>query len=108
MNIAMHTRKTYLVGLDAKGMRRNEMGPGPLGTRIRCFLPLTGDVDDHWRQSFRAVQLEDTGFFRFRLEMGSKTIAFVSTETEDGGELAAELKTLAFLLDAVNAVASKG
>jgi len=104
MNVATQPHKTYEVGLDRKGIRRTEMGPGPLGNRVRCFVPLTGAVDEHWRQSFRKVQLEDTGFFRFRLEMGSNTIAFAVT---DGPELEAELKTLAFLLDAVNGVAGK-
>ena len=104
MNVTMPGR-TYGVSLDRAHIRRIEMGPSPVGNRVRCFVPLRGDVDEHWRRSFRAVQLEDTGYFRFRLEMTSNTIAFVST---DGEELEKELQVLAFLLDAVNAVASKG
>lgn len=104
MNITTAAHRTYSVALDRKGIRRTEMGPGPLGNRVRCFVPIAGEVDEHWRQSFRAVQLEDTGYFRFRLEMGSNTIAFVST---DGEELEKELQVLTFLLHAVNAAASK-
>jgi len=107
MNIAAHGRKIYRVGLDRDHLRRLDIGPGPLGTRIRCLVPLIGEVDESWRQAFRAVQLEDTGFFRFRLEMGTNAIAFVATDSPDGKEINNELKTLAFLLDSVNAVASK-
>jgi hypothetical protein len=107
MSVSTQNKKSYRVSLDRKGMRRIELGAGPLGTRVRCVVPLAGDVDEHWRQSFRAVQLEDTGFFRFRLEMSSQAIAFVAVETEGNGGTAAELRVLAFLLDAVNALASK-
>jgi hypothetical protein len=103
MNVAMSPR-TYSVALDRKHIRRTEMGPGPLGNRVRCFVPVVGEVDEHWRQSFRGVQLEDTGYFRFRLEMGSNTIAFVA---HDGEELEKELQVLAVLLAAVNTAASK-
>jgi hypothetical protein len=106
MNITASAHRTYSVALDRRGIRRTEMGPaGPLGVRVRCFVPLSGEVDEQWRRSFRTVQLEDTGYFRFRLEMGSNTIAFVA---HDGEELEKELQVLAYLLDAVNAVAAKG
>ena len=104
MNVTTSTHRTYAVSLDRKNVRRTDMGPGPLGNRVRCFVPLTGEVDEHWRLSFRSVQLEDTGYFRFRLEMGSKTIAFVA---HDGEELEKELQVLDFLISAVNATASK-
>jgi hypothetical protein len=105
MNITASAHRTYSVALDRREIRRTEVGPaGPLGVRVRCFVPLTGDVDEQWRRSFRSVQLEDTGYFRFRLEMGSNTIAFVA---HDGEELERELQVLAYLLDAVNAVAAK-
>jgi hypothetical protein len=108
MPVTAREKKSYRVSLDQKGMRRIELGPGPLGTRVRCVVPLTGDVDEHWRQSFRTVQLEDTGFFRFRLEMSSKAIAFAATEGRDDQDIAAELRVLGFLLNAVNTLASKG
>ena len=81
-----------------------EMGSGPSGSRVRCTVALVGNVDETWRKCFRAVQLEDTGFFRFRLEMGSSTITFLVSESR-GGEVASELKTLDYLLDAANSLA---
>lgn len=105
MGLTGEGQKTYGVSLDRKGVRRIDMGPGPLGTRVRCTVPLSGEIDEHWRVSFRRVQLEDTGFFRFRLELASPTVTFVATT---GAEIESELKKLGFLLDAVNALASRG
>ncbi len=107
MNIAARARRVHSVRFQPDQVRRTGLGPTPSGTRIRCTVPLTGEVDEAWRTSFRAVQLEDTGFFRFRLEMGSNTITFVVSETPGGGGANAELKTLSFLLDTVNALASR-
>ena len=107
MNITAGARRAHSVSFRPDQVRRTEMGSAPVGTRVRCTVPLTGDVDEAWRTAFRAVQLEDTGFFRFRLEMGSNTIAFVVSQSPGGGEANAELKTLSFLLDAVNALANK-
>lgn len=103
MNIA-GGRTTQSVGFRANEIRRMEMGSGPSGSRVRCTVALVGNVDETWRKCFRAVQLEDTGFFRFRLEMGSNTITFLVSESR-GGEVASELKTLDYLLDAANSLA---
>ncbi len=104
MNVTATPHRTYAVCIDRTAIRRTDIGDSPLGKRVRCFVPLAGNVDEHWRRCFRTVQLEDTGYFRFRLEMTSNTIAFVST---DGDDLDKELKVLAYLLDAVNAVAAR-
>lgn len=107
MEIATQDRARERVGFERSEILRAELGPGPLGTRVRCTVPLQGQVDEVWRRMFRTVQLEDTGFFRFRLEMGSNRISFTVTETERGGEITAELRTLQFLLDTVSARASR-
>ena len=107
MNIEAKEHRTYRVELVPDRMRRSEMGSGPLGTRVRCSVPLSGELDEHWRQSFRTVQLEDSGLFRFRLEMASNTVAFLITESQGKGAAASELRALASLLDSVNLVASK-
>ena len=104
MNVTTTPHRAYSISLDRRNMRRTEMGPGPLGSRVRCFVPLRGEVDEQWRRSFRTVQLEDTGYFRFRLEMAANTVAFVA---HDGEELEKELQVLEFLLNAVNTAASK-
>ncbi|MDQ2870076.1 MAG: hypothetical protein M3S32_04995 [Acidobacteriota bacterium] len=103
MNIA-GGRTAQTVGFRANEIRRMEMGTGLGGSRVRCTVALSGTVDETWRRCFRAVQLEDTGFFRFRLEMGSNTITFLVSESRRG-EMASELKTLSYLLDAANLLA---
>ncbi|MEO8431008.1 MAG: hypothetical protein ABI592_05815 [Acidobacteriota bacterium] len=100
-NAALERARAH-VEFDRTQVVRAELGPGPLGTRVRCTVPLAGPVDERWRRTFRSVQLEDTGFFRFRLEMGSNHISFTVTETERGREVPSELRTLQFLLDTVN------
>ena len=63
MEVGTLTGRRYRVAIDRKQVQRMDLGPGPLGSRVRCMVPLTGSVDEHWRACFRAVQVEDTGFF---------------------------------------------
>ena len=106
MEIGTLLGKRYRVAMDRAHVERMDLGPGPLGTRVRCTVPLTGAVDEHWRACFRAVQVEDTGFFRYRLELTSDVVTFTRTVTGMGNEIVSELKTLEFLIEAVNAKAS--
>lgn len=106
MEIGTLTGRRYRVALDRAGMQRVDLGPGPLGNRVRCVVPLTGSVDEHWRACFRAVQVDDTGFFRYRLELTSDVVTFTRTVTGSGSEVESELKSLEFLIEAVNARAS--
>jgi len=47
MNITASAHRTYSVAVDRHGIRRTDMGPaGPLGVRVRCFVPLSGEVDE--------------------------------------------------------------
>jgi hypothetical protein len=106
MEIGTLTGRRYRVALDREHVQRMDLGPGPLGNRVRCTVPLTGSVDEHWRACFRAVQVDDTGFFRFRLELTSDVVTFTRTISGSGSEIASELKSLEFLIEAVNARAS--
>ena len=106
MEVGTLTGRRYRVAIERKQVQRMDLGPGPLGSRVRCMVPLTGSVDEHWRACFRAVQVEDTGFFRYRLELTSDVITFTRTVTGSGNEITSELKTLEFLIEAVNARAS--
>ncbi len=106
MEIATQDRARERVGFERREILRAELGPGPLGTRVRCTVPLQGQVDEVWRRTFRTVQLEDTGFFRYRLELTSDVVTFTRTMTSGGSEIASELKSLEFLIGAVNAKAT--
>ena len=108
MEVGTLSRRRSRVTIERDQIRRMELGPGPLGTRVRCIVPLHGPVDEHWRASFRAVQLEDTDFFRYRLELTSDVVTFTRVVTGGGNEIASELKSLEFLLGAVDAKATGG
>lgn len=106
MEIGTQTRRKYRVAIDRSHVEKSEVGVGRIGARVRCAAPLVGGIDENWRVSFRSMQLEDSGFFRFRLEMGSNLVTF-TTRASAGGDVSAELKILEFLVDAVNARASR-
>lgn len=107
MEIGTVTRRKYRITVDRARLQKAELGSGPLGGRVRCTAPLIGGIDENWRVSFRSVQLEDSGFFRFRLEMGSNLVTFTAGSGERGPDMLSELKMLDILIDTVNLKASR-
>lgn len=100
-------RPAYAVSLDPSTLKKHDAGTGPDGERrVRYTIGLAGNVDDRWRRSLRAVQLDDTGFFRYRLEMGSRAVAFTCPEQHAQAELARSLKQLDSFISLVNRTAS--
>jgi hypothetical protein len=100
-------RPAYAVSLDPPSLKKHDAGTGPDGERrVRYTIGLAGNVDDRWRRSLRAVQLDDTGFFRYRLEMGSRAVAFTCPEQHAQAELARSLKQLDSFISLVNRTAS--
>lgn len=94
----------YDVGIDTQAARRREIGFDPTGqARVCVTLPLSGRVDDRWRRSFRAIQLEDTGYFRFRLEL---TVAAITFSCAAAG-LPEGIRQLKALVELVNRRASR-
>jgi hypothetical protein len=106
MEVGTLAGRRYRVAIEGQSVERMDLGPGPLGARVRCTVPLSGAVDEHWRACFRAVQVDDTGFFRYRLELTSDVVTFTRTVTGRGSEIASELRSLEFMIEAVNARAS--
>ena len=92
-------RPVYHVRADAAGMDKQSLGSE---TRIR--VPLSGLVDENWRRAYRLVQLDSTGYFRYRLELESPTITF--TARRSAGSLGSFLNQLEAFLQRVNAQAS--
>jgi hypothetical protein len=107
MEIGTANRRRYRIAVDRARLQKAEVGAGPNEGRIRCTAPLVGGIDEAWRVSFRSVQLEDSGFFRFRLEMGSNVVTFTAGTAQRGPDMLSELKLLDFLVDTVNAKASR-
>lgn len=67
-------------------------------------LPLLGRVDESWRRAYRLVQLDSTGFFRYRLELESPTLTFTARHPD--GSLGLLMDQLDVFLERVNAEAS--
>lgn len=100
-------RPRYDVALDRSSVKRHEAGHTPDGEpRTPYSVELTGTIDDRWRQCLRLVQLDDTGFFRFRLGMGSRAISFVC-RTPGKAELASSLREIDRMLFLANRNASQ-
>ena len=100
--------RSYRIAIDVRGARRREVGRDPAGEpRVSYTLPLSGALDDRWRRAFRLVQLEDTGYFRFRLELASPEISFTCGGSRSAAELSEGIRQLAVLVERVNVAAAK-
>jgi hypothetical protein len=89
--------RSYRIAVDVRGARRREVGLDPTGEpRVSYTLPLSGSLDDRWRRAFRLVQLEDTGYFRFRLELASPAITFTCRESRSAAELSDGIRQAAY------------
>ena len=77
-----------------------------LGAETRVRVPLTGRVDENWRRAYRLIQLDSTGYFRYRLDLETPVVTF-STRASDG-TVAFHLAQLEAFLDLVNGRASGG
>ena len=100
--------RPYKIAIDVRAARRREVGLDPAGEpRVSYTLPLAGPLDDRWRRAFRLVQLEDTGYFRFRLELASPAISFTCRESRSAAELSEGIRQLTVLVERVNVAAAK-
>lgn len=100
--------RPYGIAIDVRGARRREVGLDPAGEpRVSYTIPLSGALDDRWRRSFRLVQLEETGYFRFRLELASPAISFTCRESRSAAELSEGIRQLTVLVDRVNRMTAK-
>ncbi len=92
-------RPVYRVRTDAAGMDQQS-----LGSETRVRVPLSGAIDENWRRAYRLVQLDSTGYFRYRLELESPTVTFTARRSD--GSLGFLLNQLEAFLQRVNAQAS--
>lgn len=105
--IAPHV--AYEIALDRESLDREEVAldnEGDEGLRYR--VRLTGNVDEHWRRAFHFVQLNSTGFYRYRLDTDTPTVSFNARQDDtirDIGEVVARLKAF---LGVVNRTATSG
>ena len=101
------TSTRYEVGFNPFQVKREEVALTRDGDEgFRYFVRLTGNVDYRWRTAFALAQLNETGFFRYRLAETDMLIKFIS-HSDNAGELRRLLERLQSLLDLANAGASE-
>ena len=64
----------YEVAVDHGTLKGKTLGSQ--GTRYS--VALKGPVDDRWTRSYRLIQMDSTGFFRFRFEVTNQTVSFTA------------------------------
>ncbi len=90
----------YDVCFDSDRVDRQEVTLNRDGEEgLRYTVELIGPVDERWRKSFRTVQLNETGFYRYRLDESGNSIRFVCRRSEGLGELLARLKSFLTLVN---------
>jgi hypothetical protein len=75
-----------------------------LAGETRARVPLLGAVDERWRRAYRLVQLDSTGYFRYRLELGSPIVTFTGRHAD--ADFGFFMNQLDAFLDLVNTRAS--
>jgi hypothetical protein len=92
--------RVYDVRIDRENVVQQVLGHD----RKRFVVALLGGVDDHWRQAYRAAQLDSTDLFRYRLDLETNTVGFVGQGRV--GDVMFRLDRLSNLVALVNRRAS--
>jgi hypothetical protein len=94
--------KTYEVAVDHGTLHGKALGSE--GTRYS--VALAGPVDDRWVRSYRLIQMDSTGFFRFRFDLGNGTVSFMARASDGPDEVILLLERLDALVQLANESAS--
>ncbi len=92
----------YAVAVDHGSLNGEVQG----ASRTRYSVALIGSVDERWERSYRMIQMEETGFFRFRLEPASKTVSFTVRAGDGPEQVISILERLDTFVEMVNRSAS--
>jgi len=99
---AAETVRVYEVAVDHGTLKGKTLGSQ--GTRYS--VALKGPVDDRWTRSYRLIQMDSTGFFRFRFEVTKQTVSFTARSSDGADEIILLLERLDALVKLVNRSAS--
>lgn len=100
-----HAAGSYSVAVDHGSLKGKALGPAQ-GTRYT--VALTGQLDDRWVRSFLLIQMDETGFFRFRLDVAGRiaTVSFTARSTDGPDQVIGVIERLDVLIQLVNQSAS--
>ena len=102
MSDTAETVTVYEVAVDHGTLKGKTLGSQ--GTRYS--VALQGTVDDRWARSYRLIQMDSTGFFRFRFDLANRTVSFTAREGDGAEEIILLLERLDTLVKLVNRSAS--
>jgi hypothetical protein len=94
--------KTYEVAVDHGTLSGKALGSE--GTRYS--VALTGPMDDRWVRSYRLIQMDSTGFFRFRFDLGNGKVSFMARASDGPDEVILLVGRLDALVKLANESAS--
>ena len=67
---------------------------------------LSGSIDERWTRAFQIVQMDSTGFFRYRLDAEKKSVSFQVRSKDGAARVILLLERLDQLVEEVNRNAS--
>ena len=102
MTETAETVRVYDVAVDHGTLKGKTLGSQ--GTRYS--VALNGAVDERWARSYRLIQMDATGFFRFRFDLGNQTVSFTARADDGAEEVISLLERLDALVKLVNRSAS--
>jgi hypothetical protein len=93
---------SYDVALPEAGLGWEKVGP----LFERYSVRVTGQVDEHWTETYRRICSQSPNLSRFRLDAASGAVSFTCRSTDGPVEVMRVLKILGELLERVNRDAS--
>jgi hypothetical protein len=102
MSETAETVTVYDVAVDHGTLKGKTLGSQ--GTRYS--VALKGLVDERWARSYRLIQMDSTGFFRFRFDLANQTVSFTARGGDGAEEIILLLERLDALVKLVNRSAS--
>jgi hypothetical protein len=109
MQQGSHVPPRYSVAVDKASLHGQTVEVEGTGYAIEGSIysvGLAGIVDERWARAFKIVQMDATGFFRYRLDPGVKRVFFQVRSQDGASRVILMLERLDQLVDEVNRNAS--
>ncbi len=104
-----HTLRRYKVAVDKTSLHGQTVEVEGTGYSVEGSIysvGLAGVIDDRWAHAFNIVQLDSTGFFRYRFDAGVRRVFFQVRSQDGAARVILMLERLDQLIEEVNRNAS--
>ncbi len=109
MQQGSHNTLRYKVTIDKASLHGQTVEVEGTGYSVEGSIysvGLVGPVDERWANAFNIVQLDSTGFFRYRLDPGVQRVFFQVRSQDGAARVILMLERLESLIEEVNRNAS--